>query len=73
MGTSIREKHTVDSTDITKACRGGKGFLGGAPKSDSNRPEDFMSWLKLGAQGLVMRPRKKVRSNVLKYRRRSLV
>ena len=59
MGTSIREKHTVYCTDITKACRGGRGYFGGTPKSDSNGPEGFMSWVKLGAQGLVMIPRKK--------------
>ena len=33
-------------------------FFGGTPKSDSIRPEGFMSWVKLGAQRLVMRPRK---------------
>ena len=59
MRTSIREKHTVYCTDITKACRGGRGYFGGTPKSDSNGPEGFMSWVKLGAQGSVMIPRKK--------------
>ena len=72
-GTSIWEKHTVYSTDITKACRGGRGYFGGTPKSDSNGPEGFMSWAKLGVQGLVMIPRKKVWLKMLKYRRRSLV
>ena len=59
MRTSIREKHTVYCTDITKACRGGRGYFGETPKSDSNGPEGFMSGVKLGAQGLVMIPRKK--------------
>ena len=73
MGTSIRKKHTVYSTDITKACRGGRGCFGGTPKSDSNGPKGFMSSVKLEEQGLVIKPKKKVQSKVLKYFRRSLV
>ena len=59
MGTSIREKYTVYCTDIAKASRGGRALFGGTPKSDSNGPEGFMFCVKVGAQGLVMRPRKK--------------
>ena len=58
-GTSIREKHTVYCTDITKASRGGKIFFGGTLKSERNGLEGFMSWVKLGPQELVTRPRKK--------------
>ena len=62
----------MHSAVITKACRGGRGFFGGTPKSDSNRVQGFMSWVRLGAQGLVMRSRKKNQPKMLKYRRRSL-
>ena len=48
----------MSSTDITKACREGR-FFGGTPKSDRNGPQGFMSWVKLGAKGVVMRPPKK--------------
>ena len=56
---SIWEKHTVYCTDIIKAYRRGRGCFGGTPKSNSNGPQGFMSWVKLRAQGLVMRPKEK--------------
>ena len=59
-GNSIREKHTVYSTDITEAYIGTRGFFGATPKSDSNGPQSFVSWVKLKAQGLIMRPKEKI-------------